>query len=135
MATEQGRDTRVNIKTAGDAFVAIGGETSFSFKRNSADLDTSDKDGGKGSFGQTTISISLSGKLKLPDPGLVALEAASKANPPEIEVQIMKGEVIRFHGLVAVGNFSGEFPIELATWSCDLKNAAAPIVDNLTAVA
>lgn len=134
MATEQGRDTRVKIK-AGGQLVPIGGETTFSYKRNSADIDTSDKDGGKGTYGQTTISISVSGKLKLPDPGLVALEAASKANPPEVEVEISKGDVVRFQGLVAVGNFSAEFPIEVATWSCDMKNADAPTIDNLTGVA
>ncbi|RSV15195.1 hypothetical protein CA235_09675 [Sphingomonas sp. ABOLF] len=133
MATEQGRDTRVKIKVGGE-FVPIGGETTFSFKRNSADVDTSDKDGGKGTYGQTTISITPSGKLKLPDPGLVALDAASKANPPEVEVQISKGDVVRFQGLVAVGNFSAEFPVDVATWSCDMKNADTPTIDNLTSV-
>jgi hypothetical protein len=123
MATEQGRDTRVKIKVGGE-FVPIGGETTFSFK-----------DGGKGTYGQTTISISPSGKLKLPDPGLVALDAASKANPPEVEVQISKGAVVRFQGLVAVGNFSAEFPVDVATWSCDMKNADTPTIDNLTSVA
>ncbi|MFZ3485284.1 phage tail tube protein [Sphingomonas sp. 3-13AW] len=134
MATEQGRDTRVKIKS-GAAFVPIGGETTFSYKRNSADLDTSDKDGGKGTYGQTNISISVSGNLKLPDPGLVALEAASKANPPEVEVEISKGGVTRFQGLVAVGNFSAEFPVGVATWSADMKNADTPEIDNLTGVA
>ena len=134
MGTEQGRDTRIMIMGADD-YVPIGGETTFSFKRNSADLDTSDKDGGKGTYGQTKISISPQGKVKLPDPGLVALEAASKANPPEVSVKIMRGEIVRFEGMVAVGNFSADFPIEIATWSCDMQNSDTPITDNLTATA
>ncbi len=135
MATEQGRETRIFIKTGDNTKVKIGGETTFSYKRNTPSIDTADKDGGSGSFGQATINISTSGNVKLPDAGLVALDVASKATPPHIEIEIMKGEVTRFAGLVAVGNFSADFPLGTATWSAEMVNAAVPTTDNLTATA
>ena len=73
--------------------------------------------------------------MKLPDAGLVALEAASKATPPHIEIEIKKGEVTRFAGMVAVGNFSADFPLGTATWSAEMVNAAVPTTDHLTASA
>ena len=137
MSTEQGRETRIFIVTGDGAngLVKIGGETTFSYKRNTPSLDTSDKDGGSGSYGQATIAISPSGNVKLPDAGLVALEAASKLVPPHCVIKIMKGAVVRFHGEVGVGNFSADFPLGTATWSAEMTNSAVPIVDNLTATA
>lgn len=136
MANEQGREYRVYVKTGANAFTAIGGETSCSFKRSRSEQDKSDKD--TGAYGATghgrqSVAISSSGNLKLPDAGFVALDAASKLDVPEIEVQIKKGTIVKYHGLVSIGSLNAEFPEGLATWSAEMTNAAAPIVDNLTA--
>lgn len=139
MPNEFGNDWRVAIKTAPTGFTPIGGETSLDWTRTSAEQDISDKDSGvygATSYGQQKITFKVAGNLKLPDVGFAAAEAASKASPPQIEVQIKKGAVIKFHGLVAIGNFSASFPKDApATYTMDMANAAAPIVDNLTAVA
>lgn len=138
MANEFGADWRINVKS-GSGFIPIGGETSLDWKRSSAEQDISDKDSGiygATSYGQQKLTFSVAGNVKLPDAGFSAAEAASKASPPQIEVQIKKGAVIKFHGLVAVGNFSAQFPKEgPATYSLDMANAAAPIIDNFSAVA
>ncbi|WP_030540556.1 phage tail tube protein [Sphingobium sp. DC-2] len=136
---EYGKDWRVCIGDGEDpeVFTALGGETGFSFRRASAEIDLSDKSSGSyGStgYGQQKLTISVSGNLKLPDAAFSALFAASKASPPEINVQIKKGSVVKFHGLVGVGNFSSEHPQTGAvTFSCDMANIGAPIVDDLTA--
>jgi hypothetical protein len=119
--------------------VPIGGETSHSFRRTSTDSDTSDKDSGvygSSKYGLQRISVGLSGNLKLPDPGFAALFAASKTPDSEIEVQIAKGDVVKYQCVSSIGNFSHEAPnTGPVTFSCDLANAAAPTVDNLVAVA
>ena len=135
---EFGNDWRVAIKS-GDGFIPIGGETSLDWKRSSQEQDISDKDSGvygATSYGQQKITFAVAGNLKLPDAGFAAAEAASKSSPPQVEVQIKKGDVIKYHGLIAIGNFSASFPKDApATFSMDMANAAAPIVDAFTAVA
>jgi len=137
MANEQGKDWRLYIKTGSNAFTAVGGETSLSWKRASGENDISDKDSGiygATMYGQQKISFTVAGNLKLPDAGFSAAEAASKASPPQIEVQIRKGATIKYQGQVGIGNFSADFPKEgPATYSFDMANAAAPTVDNLSA--
>ncbi|MBM7407056.1 MULTISPECIES: phage tail tube protein [Sphingomonas] len=139
MANEQGKDWRINVKTGANAYAPVGGETSLEWTRSSAEQDQSDKDSGiygATTYGQQKIAIKVAGNLKLPDAGFTALEAASKLSPPEIEVQIKRGTVIKFQGLIAIGNFSASFPKDgPATYSMDLANAAAPTVDNLSAAA
>jgi predicted secreted protein len=138
MANEFGNDWRVAIKS-GAGFIPIGGETSLDWKRSSQEQDISDKDSGvygATSYGQQKITFAVAGNLKLPDAGFAAAEAASKSSPPQVEVQIKKGDVIKYHGLIAIGNFSASFPKDApATFSMDMANAAAPIVDAFTAVA
>lgn len=135
MANEQGRDWRVKVKS-GAAFVAIGGETNLTFKRSRAEQDIGDKDTGDydaTSYGRKKIAIQVSGNLKLPDAGFSVLNAASNASPPHVEVQIVRGDSIRFQGVIAIGNLDATFPKEgLATYSYDLANAAAPTIDDLT---
>lgn len=139
MANEQGKDWRLFIKTGTNTWTPVGGETGLSMKRSSEKQDTSDKDSGiygSSAYGQQTISFSPSGNLKLPDAGFTALEAASKLSPPQIDVQLQRSGIIKYQGTVAIGNFSAEFPVKgPATWSCDMDNAAAPTIDNLSAVA
>ena len=137
MPNEFGKDWRVHIKTGGNAFTPIGGETSLSWKRSSAEQDISDKDSGvygATSYGQQKINFTVGGNLKLPDAGFSAAETASKASPPQVEVKIMKGATVKYQGLIAIGNFSAEFPKDgPATYSLDMANAAAPTTDNLSA--
>lgn len=139
MATEQGKDWRIRVKTGASTFVTMGGETSLSWKRANAKTDQSTKDDGKyasSSYGATEISFTVQGNLKLPDPGLAAIDAASKASPPEVEVQVFRAgdndDAPRYQGIVAVGNFDGNFPKDgPATYSFDMANAAVPTIDNL----
>ncbi len=138
MANEFGKDWRIRAKPAGGgASVAIGGETSFDWRRTSQEQDLSDKDSGiygATSYGNQRINFAVSGNLKLPDPGLAAIVAASKLSPPQIEIEVVKADVVKFAGVVAIGNFSGTFPATgPATYSFDMANAAAPTVDDLTA--
>lgn len=136
---EFGKDWRVNVKTGPEVFTPIGGETTLEWRRSSQEQDLSDKDSGiygATSYGQQRVNLAVSGNLKLPDAGLQAAETASKASPPQVEVKVMKGAVVKFHGMVAVGNFSASFPqTGPATFSFDMANAAAPIIDALGAEA
>jgi hypothetical protein len=138
MANEFGKDWRIAVKS-GATFIPIGGETSLDWKRSSAEQDLSDKDSGvygATSYGQQKITFTVAGNVKLPDPGFTAAEAASKASPPQVEVQVKKGDVIKFQGMIAIGNFSATFGKDgPATYSLDMANAAAPTVDNFSAVA
>jgi predicted secreted protein len=137
MANEHGKEWRVCIKTGDNAFTPLSGETSHSFRRSSAEIDLSDKDSGiygGGTYGNQRITVSVSGNLKLPDAAFAALFAASKTSPPEIEVQIRKGEVVKYQAVSGVGNFSHEAPNSgPVTFSCDLSNVGAPSVDDLGA--
>lgn len=137
---EYGKDWRLQIGDGADpdeAFTNVGGEGSLDWKRSSDNIDLSSKDDGiykSQSFGQQTITLSLSGKVKLPDTGLQAAFAASKTSPPEVNVQIVKGAVVKFAGRVGVGNFSCSFPDDgPATYSFDMTNVGAPTTDDLGA--
>ena len=49
---------------------------------------------------------------------------------------MQRGGIVIFDGLVSVGNFSDDYPTKgAATYSCDMDNAAAPTVDNISATA
>lgn len=136
---EYGKDYRIFIGDGQqtEGYLPIGGETSFDWKRSSQEQDISDKDGGiygSTSYGQQKINFSVSGNLKLPDAGFEAAFDASKASPPEIDIQVKKGAVIKFAGRVALGNFSATFPTNgPATYSFDMVNIGAPTTDDLGA--
>lgn len=141
MSNEYGKEYRVCIGDGAadpedEVFSPLEGETGFSFRRSSQEIDVGDKDSGAyggTSYGQQRITISPSGNLKLPSPAFKRLSDASKASPPEINIQIKKGAVVKFHCRVGIGNFSAEFPqTGTASFSCDLANTTAPIVDDLT---
>jgi hypothetical protein len=139
MGTERGLDWRIQIGDGGspEAFTNIGGEISFDWKRSSEEIDESTKDDGiygSTSYGQQKIMISANGNVKLPDTGLQALVAASKASPPEVNIKIVKGATTKFAGKVAAGNFStAHNKTGPVTWSCDLANVGAPTTDDLGA--
>ena len=141
MSNEYGKNWRLAIGDGAvpEVFTPIGGETSLSFTRSSQEQDISDKDTGiygASSYGQQKIAFKVSGNLKLPDAGLEAVIDASKDNPPEVMIQLKKGGIIKYHGKVAIGNLSTEFPtVGPATYSADMANAGVPIVDDLGAAA
>ena len=141
MATEFGKNWRVKIGDgeASEAFDVIGGEGSFDWNRQSKEIDTSSKDDGAYAtmgYGRQSITFSVSGKLKLPDVGLERVDEIAKSGTPEVNVQITKGAIVKYQGLIAIGNFSCSFPDnDVATFTFDMKAAAVPTVDDLGAVA
>jgi predicted secreted protein len=140
MATERGADWRIEVKgTGAEEFHPIGGEISFDWSRSSNEIDESTKDDGQygsTSYGQQKISIRANGNVKLPDPGLSRIAAVSKTSPPETVVRIVKGEIVKFEGPVAVGNFSTTHPKDgPVTYTFDMANKGAPTVDDFGAAA
>lgn len=140
MGTEYGRDWRIKVGDGetSETFSVIAGEQSFDWARTSKEIDETTKDDGiygSTGFGSQSITISVNGKLKLPDEdGLERLAAVAKTHPPICTVEITKGSVVKFKGSVSVGNFSTTHPDdEVCTWKCDLKNHGAPTTDNLGA--
>lgn len=139
MATERGADWRIEVKGTGDDYDPIGGEISFDWSRSSNEIDESTKDDGQygsTSYGQQKISFRVNGNVKLPDPGLSAISAVSKASPPETIIRVTKGSIVKYEGAVAVGNFSSTHPKDgPVTYSFDMANKGAPTVDNFAATA
>jgi hypothetical protein len=139
MGVENGEDWRIKIGDGAgtEAFNAIGGEVSFSWARSSSDIDKSSKDNSvyaTGTYGRQQLTISVNGKTTLPDTGLERVNTIQKSATPEANVRIVKGTIIKFEGLMAVGNFNGEFPDQgPSTYSFTLKPAAVPTTDNLAA--
>ncbi len=141
MANEYGKDWRIKIGdgAATEAFDFLGGEGSWDFKRSSDSIDLSSKDDGAykaQGWGQQAITISVTGNVKLPDDGLERVVDQSKASPPELNIQIVKGAIVKFHGRVGIGNVSmtggKDGPV---TYSLDFSAVAAPTVDDVAATA
>lgn len=140
MATERGADWRIEVKAeAAEDYNSIGGEISFDWSRSSNEIDESTKDDGiygSTSYGQQKISFRVNGNVKLPDSGLSRVAAVSKSSPPETLIRVTKGAIVKFEGLVAVGNFSSTHPKDgPVTYSFDMANKGAPTVDNFAAAA
>ena len=137
---QYGRDYRVKIDDGTGAMIMIAGETSWSKKSSSDKIDFSTKDDGSykaQGYGQRELTISVSGKVKLPDAGISRVQAVEGSSPPEVRMQIVKtaGSVVIFDGLVGIGNFSVEAPSNGAIpYSFDATAAAAPTVNSLDAV-
>lgn len=141
MANEYGKDWRIKIGDGADpeVFSLLGGEGSWDFKRASDKIDLSSKDDGvykASGWGQQEITISVSGKLKLPDTGLEAAFDTSKASPPEVNIELVKGAITKYAGKIGIGNFSctgdKDGPV---TYSFDMTAVAAPTTDDLGAAA
>ena len=81
------------------------------------------------------LAIMHQQRLALDGQDLSADEIAKSATP-EVNVQVVKGSIVKFEGLVSIGNFSCSFPDdEVATYSFDMKVADAPVTDDLGATA
>lgn len=141
MGIEYGKDWRIRVGDGADpaeVFSDVGGEGSFDWERASDEIDLSSKDDGvykSTGYGQQAITFQVTGKVKLPDPkGLERVAELSKTSPPEVVIQIVKNDIVKFEGKVAIGNFSTSFPHDgPATYSFSMKNVGAPEVDNLGA--
>ena len=139
MAIEFGKNWRLKIGDgeASEAFDAIGGEGGLDWTRQSKEIDTGSKDTGQYGtmgYGRQTVSFRVSGKLTLPDTGLERADEIAKSATPEVNVRVEKSGVVKFAGLMAIGNFSCTFPDdEVCTYSFDMKTAEAPTTDNLPA--
>lgn len=142
MGTEYGKDWRIQIGDGNDdpgpeVFTNIGGEISFDWQRTSEEIDESTKDDGMygaTSFGQQKVTFQVTGNVKLPDAGLERASTVAKTAPPEVTVKVMKGAIVKFEGLVAIGNFSTTHnksgPV---TYSFTMANKGAPTTDDLGA--
>jgi len=141
MGVEYGKDWRINIGDGEEteAFDVLGGEGSFDWSRQSDEIDLSSKDDGvykSSSYGQQAITFSVSGKVKLPDDGLERASEVAKTSPPEVNIKVMKGTIVKYAGKVGIGNFSASFPGDgPATYTFEMKNVGAPTTDDLGAVA
>ena len=141
MAIEFGKNWRLKFGDgeASEAFDASGGEGGLDWTRQSMEIDTGSKDTGQYGtmgYGRQTVSFRVSGKLTLPDTGLERADEIAKSATPEVNVQVVKGSIVKFEGLVSIGNFSCSFPDdEVATYSFDMKVADAPVTDDLGATA
>lgn len=140
MGVEYGKDWRIKIGDGAaptEGFSVVGGEGSFDWARASDEIDLSSKDDGiykSTGYGQQAITFSLNGKVKLPDVGLERVDDIAKTSPPEVNIQVVKGAIVKFKGKVAIGNFSCSFPNDgPATYSFSMKNVGAPTVDDLGA--
>ncbi len=139
MATRYGKDYRLKIKTGAATFILIGGEQQLTRKGSSREIDTSSKDDGlyeTSGQGQKKITLSVSGKVKLPDEGLEAVYEAQKSAVPEGEFQIvhvLTGAVV-FQAPMSIGNWSDSFNNnEAVPYSFDLNLTAAPTIDDIAA--
>lgn len=139
MGYELGKDWRIYVGDGGgtEVFSALGGEGSFEMQRSSDDIDLTTKDDAtykNGTYGLQQITISVNGKLKLPDTALVRLDTVAKSGTPETNIQIKKGSTIKYQGRVSIGNFSTAFPSDgAATYSFSARNVGAPTTDNIGA--
>jgi hypothetical protein len=138
---DYGEEYRIVIgdDAAPTVFSVIGGETGFDFKRSASNIDDSDKDGGKygsGSFGQQVLTMSVKGNLKLPDAGFARAFAVSKMMPPHTPAKVMKGDIVKYSGSVAVGPISTTHNNNATVdYSFDMVNRGRPLVDDLGATA
>ncbi len=136
---EYGKNWRIYISNGATppVFSPIGGEGSWSKRSSSDSIDLSSKDDGQikaQGWGQQTVTFSVQGKVKLPDTGLEEAYDVSKADVPEVEIQLRKGAAIKWQGEVGVGNFSLEGANNApVTYSFDLTAVTAPTVDDLAA--
>lgn len=131
-----GKDVRLTVEDPDNAgqYISVGGEGRLSFQASPDTIDGASKDDGNYKveyFGQQKISITLAGKVKLPDDGLAALDDASRTNAA-ISVKIVKGVTVLFHGDMTVGNRQADWDnAQAASYSFSLGLAAAPTVDAL----
>lgn len=141
MAYVLGKDVilKVGDGAGSEVFTALGGEGELSWSRSSDEIDLTTKDDDtykNSSYGLQSISIGVSGKVKLPDTALERVDTVAKSGTPNVNVQIYRRDtsVVIFAGAVAVGNFSCEFPSGgAATYSFAMKNVGAPTTDDIGA--
>lgn len=139
MGYEIGKDWRIFVGDGAgtEVFTQLGGEGSFELQRASDDIDLTTKDDAvykNGTFGLMQITLSVNGKVKLPDAALTRIDTVARSGTPNVNIQIKKGSTVKFAGAMGVGNFSASYPAEgAATYSFSARNTAAPTTDTLFA--
>lgn len=134
-----GKDTRLKIGDgqATEAFLVLGGEAKLSVSRSPDTIDASSKDDGNYKvemFGQMKVSMTVSGKVKLPDAGLARADAVAKSGgTTNVKVVDSKGvPTDRWVCLMSIGNLQIDYDDQqAASYSFTLSAAAAPTTDNL----
>lgn len=134
---QYGKNWRIYISDGAAGFDPIGGEGSWSKRTSSETVDLSSKDDGNikaQGWGQSTVTFSVQGKVKLPDDGLEQAYSVANEAVPEIPIQLRNGAAIVWQGTVGIGNFSMDGPKDgPVSYSFDMTAVSAPTVDNLAA--
>jgi predicted secreted protein len=136
---ELGKNYRLKVEDpeTPDSYITVGGEQRLSFSSSPDTIDASSKDDGNYKvefYGQQKIALTVAGKVKLPDAGLSALDAAAKGSAT-ISVKIVNtkgaGSDV-FECVMNVGNRQVDFDDQqAANYSFSLSLAAAPTTDSL----
>jgi predicted secreted protein len=120
-----------------EVFNLIGGEQKLMFSSSPDAIDASSKDDGNYKtelFGQQKVSITVSGKAKIPDVGLSRLDTLAKTGAAgNMKVVNLTGTATDvFVCSLSVGNRQVDFDDQQSvTYSYSLSLAAAPSVDSL----
>ena len=139
VTTKLGKNYRLQVGNgqATETFVSIAGEQSLSFSTSPDKIDGSSKDDGDYKvefYGQQSISLQVSGKVKLPDTGLGLLDTARKTLGSAIDIQIvdtLNANAVKWAASMSVGAFKWDGnDKDAVTYSFDLAVAAAPTVDS-----
>lgn len=134
MALELGKEYRLYV---GATPATLGGENTLTVDRSSQEIDTSSKDDAVyafSDFGLQKLTITVAGKVKLPDTALEEIVDAQKNATNEVTINIKKSATTKFTCSMAVGNLSVAYPHDgPATYSFTLVPVAAPTVDDLVA--
>ncbi|WP_375290915.1 phage tail tube protein [Qipengyuania sp.] len=139
MALKLGQNYRLLVTdpaTPGE-FLTIGGEQRLSRTDSPNAIDGASKDDGNYQvelYGQQKVSITVSGKVKLPDAGLKALDGLAKVAGSSDVVKIVDttDDTDVFVCEMSVGQRQVDFDNQqVATYSFNLSIAAAPTTDAL----
>ncbi len=137
MAYVLGKDVKLFVGdgAGSEVFTALGGEGSLSWARSSTEVDLSSKgDPGLSTYVNPKLTLSASGKLKLPDTALERIDTVAKSSTNEVNVEVKRGAVVLFKCAVGIGNFTTDFPNEgVATFSFNMGCVATPDIDDLGA--
>ena len=134
-----GKNIRAQVGVgATPTYTNVNGEQSIAFKTSPDKIDASSKDDGdyKISFyGQMDIAITITGKAKLPDTALAAVETARKTLGGTVPVQLVdtsSANAVKFAAVCSVGAFQVDYSDKDAvSYSIELSLAAAPTTDSL----
>jgi hypothetical protein len=140
MPVELGKNYKIYIGdgAATEVFTSLGGQGSLSWQRAFKAIETSSKDNGiygSAKSGLQNITMTVTGRLNVPDTAFEDLYNYSKSGTPEMNIEVRKGSTVKYKGKMSIsGTFTADMPYEGAVdYSFDLTNVEAPVTDSLTA--